>query len=162
MLTLVVKNKFVSLRGSSMVKDKDGNDRFRVVGKVVSIGRKKRVETMDGKLLYTVRNKIFTFIFHKCYITDENGKQVAFVKQRLKLFGDRFVVEGADGDLHIEGDLINRNYTVVRNGVAIGEIKQHLVTLRDGFTITAYQDADAAFLVALVIAIDNIYDSSGS
>lgn len=162
MIRLVVKNKFVSLKGSSTVKDENDEPRFQVDGKFLSLRRKKFVKTLDGTLLYRVQNKFFTFIFHKCYVYDAQDNLVAFVKQRFKLIGDKFKVESPQGDLEIQGDVINRNFTVVRGGVPIGEIKQHLITLRDGFTITAFDDKDASFLVALVIAIDNIYDKNNS
>ena len=158
MIRLVFKNNFFSLRGSSQVKDENGQPRFVVQGKVLSWGRKKSVQTLDGKELYVVINKAFTLFFGKCYIRDPQGNVVAFVRRRLKFFGDRFTVESPDGDLEIKGDIINREYEVIKAGKPIGEIKQHVVTLRDGFTLTAYEDRDAAFLVALVTAVDNIYD----
>ena len=48
MIRLVFKNNFFSLRGSSQVKDENGQPRFVVQGKVLSWGRSKTVRTLDG------------------------------------------------------------------------------------------------------------------
>ena len=56
-----VKNKLLSLGGSSTVKDENGNDIFKVKGKVFSLTKKKKIYNMEGKLLYVVKNKLINW-----------------------------------------------------------------------------------------------------
>ena len=49
------------------------------------------------------------------------------------------------------------NYKILLNGQEIGHVARK-ISLRDSFVLTINDDVDAAFMVALVIAIDNITD----
>ena len=48
-----IRNKWVSLRGGSYVKDIEERDVFYVKGKFWTVTRKKFVQDMEGNLLYT-------------------------------------------------------------------------------------------------------------
>ena len=50
-----VKNKLLSLGGSSTVKDESGNDIFKVKGKIFSLTKKKK--TLKTKKKYTYKAK---------------------------------------------------------------------------------------------------------
>ena len=56
-----VRNKWISLRGGSTVKDMSEKDVLRVQGKFFTFTRKKFVQDLSGNLLYTVRNKFWSF-----------------------------------------------------------------------------------------------------
>ena len=51
MITLQIKNKMFSVRGHSTVKDENDVDRYVVKGKFFSLGKKKRIYDMDGRLV---------------------------------------------------------------------------------------------------------------
>ena len=55
-MELCIRNKWISLRGSSEIKDVDGNNKFKVRGKFWTFTRKKFINDLDDKNLYIVRN----------------------------------------------------------------------------------------------------------
>lgn len=71
--------------------------------------------------------------------------------------GKRFVVEGYEDSIVIDGDFFSLTSTIVRNGQPIGTINRQITLFKDAFSLEA-EEADMPFLVALVIAIDNIID----
>ena len=75
-----IRNKWISLRGGSTVKDMNEKDVLYVKGKFFTFTRKKFVQDMSGNLLYTVRNKFWTFFVRKALVYDKDGNQVAFMK----------------------------------------------------------------------------------
>lgn len=157
-MRLLIKNKFFSLRGHSTVTDETETPRFFVRGRFFSLRHRKTVEDMAGNKLYVVKNKIFNFLLPACIVRDAHGNKICKVKRRLRVFSSRFDVIGYRNAITIEGDMIARNMTILRDGQPIGRIQQHFLVLTDTFLLEAYNDDDAPFLVALIIAIDNIID----
>lgn len=155
-MKLYIKNKLISLRGSSSVTDESGNDVFVVKGTFFTFTHKKRIKDADGKLLYKVRNKWFNFFTHSAYIYDGEGEKVAKVKRKFG-FKNVFVVEGYSDEISVEGDFLSWTLDVYRNGEQIGTVRREFA-LTDSFVLETETEDDAAFMVALVIAIDNIGD----
>lgn len=51
-MKVFIKNKLVSIGGSSSVTDENGTDVFKVKGKAVSVTRKKYVCDLEDKVLF--------------------------------------------------------------------------------------------------------------
>lgn len=151
-----IKNK-ISLRGSSTVKDEQQQDVFFVKGKLVSPTKKKFVCDMSGNVLYTVRNKWCNVFAHSAYVYDKNKRKIARVKHPL-FSVKKFLVQGCKDDISINGDFFSPHSQVTRNGEVIGTITRQFTVLMDAFSLEA-DEQDMPFLIALVIAIDNIYDN---
>lgn len=160
MITLVIKNKMFSIRGNSTVKDENEVDRYVVKGSVVSLRKKKRIYDMEGNLLYTVKNKLIKWFMNSCYIYDSEGKKVARIKQKFKLFKKEFTLKGYADEIEIKGDFVQHCLDIYKNGEKIGEAGKKFFALVDSFRLDCYKDEDAPLLVALVIAIDNINDKN--
>ena len=156
-MKLYIKNKLITLRGSSTVKDESGSDVFVVKGAFFTVTHKKRIKDTDGKLLYKVRNKWINVFTHSAYIFDGEGKKVAKVKRKFG-FKHEFVVEGYSDEITVKGDFLSWTLDVYHNGEQIGTIRREFA-LTDSFVLETSTENDAAFMVALVIAIDNISDN---
>lgn len=157
-MILYITNKLASLRGSSTVVDEDKNPVYKVKGKLFSITHKKRICTLNNKVLYSVRNKFFNWWSHSAFIYDENKEKIARVKKKVDLKGT-FFVEGYKDEIKIEGNFLKLTSTIYRNGEQIGTIKREIKWFVDSFVLDANEE-DMPFLIALVIAIDNIYDKA--
>lgn len=157
-MILYITNKLASLRGSSTVVDEDKNPVYKVKGKFFSITHKKRICTLDNKVLYSVRNKFFNWWSHSAFIYDENKEKIARVKKKVDLTGT-FFVEGYKDEIKIEGNFFKLTSTIYRNGEQIGTIKREIKWFVDSFVLDANEE-DMPFLIAIVIAIDNIYDKA--
>ena len=70
-----------------------------------------------------------------------------------------FFVEGYKDEIKIEGNFFKLTSTIYRNGEQIGTIKREIKWFVDSFVLDANEE-DMPFLIALVIAIDNIYDKA--
>lgn len=159
-MKLYIKNKVWSLRGSSSVKDESGNDVFIVKGQFLSITHKKRVKDTQGNVLYKVRNKLFNFFSRNAYIYDGDGNKAAKVERKFG-FKNRIIVHGYQDEISVEGEFLSWTLDIYRNGEQIGTIRREF-NLFDSFVLETSTEDDAAFMVALVIAIDNIFDSMSS
>ena len=71
--------------------------------------------------------------------------------------GKKFVVEGYKDEILIDGDFFSPQATITRNGKPVGTINRKMSVVNDTFALEA-AETDMPFMIALVIAIDNIYD----
>lgn len=154
-MKVVIKNKFFSLGGSSSVKNENGEDVFFVKGRSLSPTHVKWVCDKEKHKLYKVRNKWFNFINERAYVYEGKTK-VAKVKHPL-FSGKKFVVEGYKEEILINGDFFSAQSTITRNGNPVGTINREFAVVNDTFTLEA-EEKDMPFMIALVIAIDNILD----
>ena len=152
-----IRNKWISLRGGSTVKDMNEQDVFVVKGKFWTWTSKKFLRDLDGNLLYTIRNKFWTWFARKALVYDKDGNQVALVRRKIFSFHDRYFITSPLGELEIKGNILCFDYHIILNGKEVGHISRK-ISLRDSFVLTLDDDQDLAFFVAFVIAIDNITD----
>ena len=154
-MKVIIKNKFFSLRGSSSVKNDVGEDVFFVKGRFLSPTKVKWVCDKNKNKLFKVRNKWFNFINERAYVYEGKTK-IAKVKHPL-FSGKKFIVEGYKDEILIDGDFFSLKSTIMRNGKPVGTINRQITIVNDAFMLEG-EDADMPFLIALVIAIDNICD----
>ena len=156
-MDLAIRNKWITLRGSSVVKDLNENDVYKVQGKFFTFTRKKFIKTLDGETKYIVRNKFWRLFTYRAFVLDEKGEQVAHLRRKIFSFHDRFFIDSKFGQLEIKGNILCFDYHIMLEGKEIGHVARK-ISLRDSFVLDIQDDQELPFFVALVIAIDNITD----
>ncbi len=156
-MKVYIKNKFWSIGGGSDVVDENKNPVYKVKGKVFSITRKKYLCDMEGNRLYTIRNKWFNWFIHKAYIYDKDKHKIATVKDKWFNIDQKYFVTGYKDEIKINGKFFSLTAEILRNGEVIGTIRRQITFLLDAFELEAKEE-DMPFLIALIIAIDNIQD----
>ena len=157
MTELAIRNKWISLGGSSVVQDLNGNDVLKVKGKVFTFTSKKLVTDLEDNLKYVVRRQFFYLFRRKARIYDANNNQVALISTKVFSFHDRYFVESSLGEMEIMGNIFQFDYKITLNGKEIGHIARK-ISLRDSFVLTIEDNFDYNLFVAFVIAIDIITD----
>lgn len=157
-MQLIVRNKWVSLRGSSYVKDASGKDVMRVRGKFWTLTYKKFIEDLDGNVRYIVRNKFWKFIAYQAFIMDKDGKILMRIRRKVFSLHDHYSLKTENGDeIILRGNILGYDYHILVNGKEVGHVSRK-ISLRDSFVLDLNDDQDPMFFVALLIAMDNITD----
>ena len=156
-MQLQVKNKWVSIGGSSIVQDMNGKDVLKVRGKVFSFTSKKFIEDLEGNVHYVVRNKFWRFIGYSAFIMDKDGNVVATVKRKIFSLHDSYRLDSPFGEIKLVGNILGFDYHIELNGEEVGHVARN-ISLRDKFTLDLRDGLDEKFFVALIIALDNITD----
>ena len=158
----IIKNKLVSLGGSSTVKDEEGNHLFYVKGRIFSPTRYKTITTLTKAPIYKVRNKFFHILLPKVFLMDSEGKKLLMIKKRsLFALREDFVIvpmEGSNMNITIKGDFIGRHYDILDNGIPVAHVRRNYNLVKDSFWMETDFEVEAPLYVALVIALDNYYD----
>lgn len=156
-MKVYIKNKIFSFGGNSDVLDENKQSIFKVKGKPFSFTNKKNIYDMSGNLLYTIRNKFWTFLCNKIFVIDANGKRVATLKKNKWSFNAKYQILDTDNKMSIEGKFWGRTSRIMKNGQPVATITRDYTVATDAFTLEA-DEKDIPFFTALVIALDNIKD----
>ena len=159
-MRLYIKNKLVTLGGSSVVVDEQDRTVFEIEGKVFSPLRKKVVwmRAVDGRVRsYYVRNKFWHFIQKSSLVYHVGGEKMGQMKD--KFFGNCEFV--GNYGYSAQGNIL-KGVKVYKDGELLGvfsrEYNSALLLALDTYVLDVYDNNYASFLVALVIAYDNIWD----
>lgn len=150
----VIRQKLFSLGDRYTVKDGAGTDRFMVRGALVSITRKVSILGMDGTELYEARRKLLSLL--PCYRISRNGAEVARLRQRLSLWGSRYAVTGQPGAYTIKGRPLEYDYAISKGEAMVATISKRFFSLADSYGVEVAEEEDAAFIIALVVIIDQL------
>ena len=156
-MKVFIKNKLMSIEGSSKVTNEQGEDVFKVEGKLISPTKKKRMYDMQGNLLYTIRNKYWTFFCNKVLIYDKDNNKVAVIKKNKFSFNAKYQILEAVDDMSIEGRIFRRDAKIMRNGEVAATLRSEFTLFKDAFSLEASEE-DIAFMTAIVIGFDNMKD----
>lgn len=156
-MKVYIKNKIFSFGGGSSVVNENKEPVYNVKGRVFSVTKVKYVCDLEGKRLFKIRNKWFNFFVHKAYIYDENKNEIATVKDKWFNIKGEYFVQGYKDEIKIEGKFFGLTSQILKNGEVVGTIRRQVTIIADSFELEANEE-DMPFLVALVIAIDNITD----
>ena len=158
-MKLIMRNTWISFRGSSYVRDEsDTKDVMKVEGRFWSITSKKYIEDLEGNVHYMVRRKFWRIFSRKAFIFDPDKNKICTVRRKIFSFHDRYFIEDCSlGKMEIMGNIFGYDYTITLDGVQVGHISRK-ISLRDSFVLECSDQMEPEFMVALVIAIDNITD----
>ena len=73
-MELAIRNKWVTLRGSSIVRDLNEKDVMRVKGKFWTFTAKKFIQDLEGNTKFVVRNKFWRLFRYSAFIYNANGE----------------------------------------------------------------------------------------
>ena len=155
-----VKNKAISLNGGSIVYNEKHEIVFKVSGNFIKniFGlHTKKIKDKDGKKLFVVRNKFWHKPFFRSAIIYANGKKIATVTNS-HLIKNGYEVIGATEPITVEGT--GWNLDIKLGNKIIGKIEPSKeINFNNTYVFEAKDQEDVRFLVAMLIAIDNIHDA---
>lgn len=99
---------------------------------------------------------------HKTMTIEHQGRTVATVKKAwLTLLRDKWNIDMNGGpDLVAQGNLLDHEYTISRDGQAVAQISKHWFTIRESYGVEVYDEPLSAIMIALTVAIDDMMHST--
>jgi len=154
--TYVLDQALFSIGGDAWIEDEAGNRAFEVDGKAFAIRRTLEILDPSGASLYIINQSLAHV--HRTFEIKQGGAVVATIQEALLTFlGDRFTIELATGDqLSIQGDWINREFHVTRDGTDVIFVSRSLISLHDRYGIQIADGFDIALGLAIVVALEQM------
>lgn len=152
-----VREKLFSLTDDFAVKNEYDEDCFYVRGKFLSFGHKLYLEDLSGTALYYIEQQIFRFL-PEYYIYDSRGNQAATVKKEFTFFTPRYNIESQFGSYEINGDILNHDFEIIKNGSVCAVISKRWFSLSCTYGVDVLENEDPAFILSLIIILDKVMD----
>ncbi len=156
----LVKQKIFSIGDKFTIRDENENPVYQVVGKVFTIGKKLDLYDMDDQHLAYIEQKIFRFLPEYYIYRDE--ELLAQVKKEFTFFKPRFNIDSHYGNFTIEGNIFAHEFNILKNGRTVAWISKKWISWSDTYTVDINDDEDQAFILSLVIVLDQVHhDNKG-
>ncbi len=150
-----MKEKWLALGDDFDIFDEDGNKRFFVDGRALSIGNKLSFQA-NGVELAFIRQRLLAW--GPTYEILREGQVAATVKKHLfTLFRCRFSVDvpGPD-DLEAQGNFTDHEYTFTLRGETVASVSKKWIAWTDSYSIDISPGQDDVLILACVVVIDMI------
>ena len=149
-----MKPKFFAIKEDFWIKNEYGEDTFFVDKKFLSLGLQFNM-IKNNEILYSVKEKLLTFLSN--YEIYDNMEVVAKVNQKLTFMRDKIKVDSKYGEFTIQGNLFDYSYRIYKDNIVVAKIEKEIFAFTDNYKV--YIDfEDEAFILTLVVIIDNIID----
>lgn len=91
---------------------------------------------------------------------EDSDRELAVVKQRFTLFHEKFNIDSVYGSYSLEGlDIFAHSFTLVKDGQVAAIVSKKFFSLSDTYGVEIAGNEDQAFILALVIVLDQVlYD----
>ncbi|MER8186062.1 LURP-one-related family protein [Kitasatospora sp. NPDC094015] len=149
-----MRGKVVSVGDDYWIDDSAGDHVYKVNGKVLRARRTYDIEDRDGHRVAKVQGRPM-HVKDSMAIEDAEGHRVALVKKALVGPRDRWRIKQEDGqDLTVQGNILDHEYTIERDGYKIAEVSKRWFRVRDTYGVDIGPGADQVSILAATVAID--------
>lgn len=159
-MKLYIKQRVFSIGDKYDVYDEAGNVYYDVKSELFTIGAKIHVNNVQGQELYYIKRKI-TFALAR-YEIYRGSYLCAVIQQQFSFFKPRLVITSDYGEFEVQGDFMDWNFEIVKNGALVGSVSKQWLSWSDTYELYIPEDSDSAFFASLVIAIDNCLHSNNN
>ena len=149
-----MKPKFFAIKEDFWIKNEYGEDTFFVDKKFLSLGLQFDM-IKNNEILYSVKEKLLTFLSN--YEIYNSMEVVAKVNQKLTFMRDKIKVDSKYGEFTIQGNLFDYSYRIYKDNMVVAKIEKELFAFTDNYQVDINFE-DEAFILTLVVIIDNIID----
>ena len=160
-MKLTVKNTFLSPTGKSTIHKEQGGHAYKVKGSFMNPKKTKKLLSLDGEVLYVIKNKFWNWLNHTAFIYNADGELLGSIKKHKYLRARTFQSEGFESVYKIERELFSLTYSVYKDDKVVATITRpfKFFSLVDTYEVETEDEANMPFYLALTLAVDNIGDA---
>ncbi|HHT96272.1 MAG TPA: hypothetical protein GXZ90_00020 [Clostridiales bacterium] len=159
-MKLYIKQRIFSIRDKYDIYDENQRTRFYVESELFSFMAKIHLYDHLGNEQFFIKQK-FKFLLSE-YEIYKNNILCAKINQRLSFIKGKLDIGSNYGQFYIEGNFLGMEYTIYHNGNYYGSISKKWLSWGDSYELDIAKDEDAAFICALVVAIDHCMHNQNS
>ena len=148
--------KLISIGNDYWIETTHGRRAFKVDGKAVRVRDTFTIKDTQGQVVAQMQERVARV--RDTMKIDRPGRPSATIKKAMiSPLRDRFVLEADDvGEISIQGNLVDHEYTFEQNGAKIAEVSKRWVRVRDTFGVSIEPGADVVLILAATAAIDSM------
>lgn len=153
-----MRQKVFSWKDKFTIKDVNGNDKYYVEGKLISLGKELSIRNMSDDEVAFVRQKLVTLT--PKFFVEIDGEEVAQIVKKITLLKPKYIVKGLGWE--VKGDLFSHDYTIIDGSNPIVSIHKKWMAWGDTFELDVEDDNNEIVALAVVLAIDAVMDAEAA
>ncbi|HEX7149799.1 MAG TPA: LURP-one-related family protein [Actinomycetota bacterium] len=154
----LLREKLLSFGDDFWIENDRGERIFKVDDKVLRARDTVIIKNADGDELLKLQKRLLRA--RDTMAIERGNDKVATVKKALVTpMRDRFTVElEGGGELEVEGNLLDHEYQITRDGIPVANISKRWFRVRDSYGVAVAPGQDDALVLAVTVCIDHLTD----
>ena len=152
-----MRQRMISIGDDYVIENDRGERVFRLDGKALRIRQTIIFEDMDGRELCKIQERMLR-ARDSMKIEGPDGNRVALVqKAMITPLRERWVIKVEDGpDLHAQGNIVDHEYTIERDGDKVAEVSKRWFRVRDTYGVEVAPGGNDILILAATAVIDTM------
>jgi len=152
-----MRQRILSIGDDYEIENEQGEHVFKLDGKALRVRRTILFKDRDGHELYKIQERML-HVRDSMEIEGADGNRVAIVhKAMIDPLRERWIVKMEGGpDLHVQGNIVDHEYTIEGDGTRAAEVSKRWFRVRDTYGVEVSPDQDDALLLAVTAVIDSM------
>jgi len=152
-----IPQRMISIGDDYVIENDRGEHVFKLDGKALRIRNTIRFEDMDGRELCKIQERVL-HLKDSMEIEDPAGHRMALVKKAMITpVRERWTVKVEDGpDLDVQGNVVDHEYTIERDGQRVAEVSKRWFRVRDTYGVEIAPGENDILILATAAVIDTM------
>ena len=152
----LLREKLLTLGDDFWIENDRGERIFLVDDKVLRVRDTVVFKDANGRELLKLQKRLLRA--RDTMAIERGGDRVATVKKALITpLRDRFTVDVEGGaQLDVEGNILDHEYQVTRDGIPVANISKRWFRVRDTYGVAVVPGQDDALILAVTVCIDHL------
>ena len=152
-----MRQRVISIGDDYVIENDRGERVFKVDGKALRVRKTLLFEDMHGHELCKIQERMLR-VKDSMEIEDPGGRRMAMVqKAMITPVRERWVVKIDGGpDLHVQGNIVDHEYTIERDGGTVAEISKRWFRVRDTYGVEVAPGENDILILATTGVIDEM------
>jgi uncharacterized protein YxjI len=152
-----MRQRMIAIGDDYVIENDRGERMFRLDGKALRIRKTILFEDMNGHELCKIQERMLR-IRDSMEIEGPDGGRIAVVhKAVISPLRERWVVDLEDSpDLRVQGNIVDHEYTIERDGVTVAEVSKRWFRVRDTYGVEVAPGENDVLVLAVTAVIDTM------
>ncbi len=151
-----MRQRMISIGDDYVIENNRGERVFKLDGKALRIRKTIRFEDMDGRELCKIQERMLR-VKDSMEIEDPGGHRMALVqKAMIEPLRERWTVKVDGPDLHVQGNIVDHEYTIERDGQQVAEVSKRWFRVRDTYGVEVAPGENDILILASTAVIDTM------
>ena len=150
-----MRQRMLSIGDDYIIENDRGEHVFKLDGKALRVRKTILFEDMDGHELCKIQERMMR-LRDSMEIEAPDGHRLAMVhKAMITPLRERWVVDVEDGpDLRAQGNFVDHEYTIERDGDKVAEVSKRWFRVRDTYGVEVAPGENDVLILATTAVID--------
>jgi len=152
-----MRQRMLSIGDDFVIENDRGERAFKLDGKALRLRKTLLFEDMDGRELCKIQERMLR-VKDSMEIEDPGGHRMALVqKAMIAPLRERWMVKVDGGpDLHVQGNIVDHEYMIERDGQRVAEVSKRWFRVRDTYGVETAPGENDVLILATAAVIDTM------